>query len=73
MVRPDEGFFKHWCPVCKTEYCCQAAMSEGGCDDEDFERTCLDCLGIQLGVDFYAHVRIKDVKSNAPIKDEVNA
>ena len=71
LVRPDEGFQRHYCPTCKTEYDCLASFN-GGCDDEDFERKCRNCLGIELGVDFYSHVKIKDVVPNYPILLEVN-
>ncbi|MCH8915703.1 MAG: hypothetical protein IIA82_07670 [Thaumarchaeota archaeon] len=62
LIRPDEGFQKHYCPTCKTEYDCPASYTDMGCDDEDFERKCRNCLGIELGVDFVAHIKVKDVK-----------
>ena len=62
LIRPDEGFQKHYCPVCKTEYHCIAAFTEGGCDDEDYERECHNCLGVIIGVDFNRHIKVKDVK-----------
>lgn len=70
IKKPEEGFLKHYCPVCKIEYTCPASFTDCGCDDEDFERTCLDCAGIQLGVDFISHVKVKDVKPRNPITDE---
>lgn len=73
ILRPEEGFQRHFCPVCKSEYDCPASFTDGGCDDEDFERTCNNCLGIQIGVDFNRHIKIKDVKSKEPITlQEVN-
>ncbi len=61
LVAPDGGFLRHYCPTCKIEYDCPASL-HGGCDDEYFERKCLDCLGVELGVDFNIHLKVKDVK-----------
>ncbi len=69
LYKPEEGFQKHYCPVCKTEYDCLAASTTCGCDDENYERICLDCLGIQLGVDFVSHVKIKNVEDRSPWKE----
>ncbi len=68
LIRPDEGFQKHWCPICKTEYDCIAAFGDYGCDDEDFERDCHNCLGVIIGVDFDRHIKVKNVKEQFPTR-----
>ena len=68
LIRPDEGFQKHYCPTCKIEYDCPASFSECGCDDEDFERKCNSCLGVEIGVDFISHVKVKDVGEKYPVQ-----
>ena len=62
--RTDSGFTTHYCPIHKEEYPCLAVQY--GCDYDEWEQTCNTCLGIQIGVDFISHMKIKDVENRSP-------